>query len=176
MTKHFAGILLFTFIVGASVLTAGLFYSPQSHNGEIKINDDPSEYGYGKRKCRFDVDRRYGDRFGLSANVTGAVFDPETALLTTSHQPDGRLKNAAVLYFNFYVKDASGTRFLGRERVPSEAKASEVAINSFRILDQLNSYQNLYLITTYESTDAETTGFSDNAFHERSAIPVLLRH
>ncbi|MCB1025291.1 MAG: hypothetical protein KDB79_12920, partial [Acidobacteria bacterium] len=81
MTKHIAGIILFTFIVGTSAAIAGLFYvTPQ----KVRVFSSYDNYDHCKRKKRKKRHRRPRFISESPANfmVTDAVLDKETGYLT----------------------------------------------------------------------------------------------
>jgi hypothetical protein len=176
MTKHIAGLILFTFIVGTSAVVAGLFYEAPSKTRSFSIRKDYRSYKRKRRKrrCRKHRKPRIVERGLAGAELKQALFDQSTGLLTASHGSGTALNDGrrGTLVYHFYVKDEFGTRHIRSERVWGAFEGSKV-ISDFEWLSNRNSNENLYVASEYK--DFRSFWKIAPKFDESNAVPVLIK-
>ena len=172
MTKHIVGLIIFTLIVGTSVVVASLFgasHAPKTYNCD-KYNVKHKVYKKKKRKKKRRHEKRH-KRGHYAANMTQAIFDKGSNQLTTSLD----FKNESfegVVDFHFFVKDEFGTQYLKKETIKASSTQS-VYENSFSWLNRLESRENLYVmpIAIYSNRNLDY----QPRFDVSRATPVLLK-
>ncbi|MEZ5347023.1 MAG: hypothetical protein R2681_15855 [Pyrinomonadaceae bacterium] len=171
MTKHIAGILLFSFIVGISAVVAGLFYvAPQKTNYFSSYSD--GEYCKRKKKRRHRHRKPRKPRLEnvgpANFMVTDAVFDKNTGYLTTYHYVKDvqSLPERKAFVYHFFVKDEAGTQYLRSERVWT-GLGSPRLVSSFDWLSELDKSQNVYVMSGFSMSEPE--------FNSSLAVPVLIK-
>lgn len=176
MTKHIAGFILFSLIVGTSAVVASLIGDAPDKMRSFTIRDDYAFYKRKKRRrrCRRRRKPREYRAKIVSHEITGAVFNRDTGLLTTSHTlrklPYGEKR--AKLVYHFYVSDEFETRHLRSQEVWGIALDSPTIVKNFEWLNRIDSKENVYVIAEYR-------GFRDSKsvpeFDEVKAVRVLIR-
>ncbi len=149
MTKHIVGLIIFTLIVGTSVVIAGLFgYSsaPDTYTF-TEHHDNHRVFKKKKRKKRCRKKRRKHRTENIEAKISQAVFDKNTNQLTTN-----LVLTDDVIYgdvdLHFFVKDEFGTQYLKKETI--SVSSNGVYENSFAWLNRLESRENLYVIPKFK--------------------------
>ncbi len=176
MTKHIAGIMLFTFIVGTSAVIAGLFYETPREFKSFSVREDHRSYKRKKRKKRCRPHRgHYSEQRGLvSVGIAKAVFDATSGLLTASHtvEPSSYEKHRGTLVYHFYVKDEYGTRHVKSERVWGSLESSNL-VSPSEWLQNRHSTENLYVASEYRRVNG--TWRVAPKFEDSNAIKVLIK-
>lgn len=171
MTKHIAGIMLFTFIVGTSATIAGLVYVAPQKVTQFSSYDNND---YCKRKKKRRHRHRKPQKPGMEdvgpANfmVTDAVLDKTTGYLTTYHYVKNveSLPEGKAFVYHFFVKDESGTQYLKSERVWT-GLGSPRLVSSFDWLSNIDRDENLYVMSGFTMNPPE--------FDSSLAVPVLIK-
>ncbi len=146
MKKHIVGLMLFTFIVGASAIIFGFFNVP-----EILEVSAPRYFSKS-----YEKPAQIGKISADSPVIRQAFFNRNTKqinldlLLNSTGDEEGRLP----LKISFFRKSENGMRFVGSEKVELisasyqyEGEKVRAAITASYIwLDNLNHYDNLYVI------------------------------
>lgn len=176
MTKHIAGIMLFTFIVGSSAVIAGLFYEAPLELRSFSSTDEYVSHKRKKRKrrCRSHKKRHATERGLVSVGIAEAVFDKNSGLLTASHtvEPSSLNERRGSLVYHFYVKDELGARHVKSERVWVPLESSNM-VSAFEWLQNRHSTDNLFVASEYR----DVRSFSRIApkFEDSNATPVVIR-
>lgn len=179
MKKHIIGLTLFSFIVSAAAIVYAVFNVPKI----VPV-----------APMRFVVAERTHCKMKRAANhsqvdlpvVTQAVFDLKTKQLNWElAAPLSSGSNTSIdfsgagskIALHFFVKNKNGTRYLNSVLAPGLATSENLVIKgsgSYEWLDNLNSYENLYV--TAESTSWKK--FQDKTvqpeFDAEKATSVLL--
>jgi hypothetical protein len=168
MTKHIAGIILFTFIVGSSAVIAGLFYQVPDAN-VITVRENYTVYKTKKRKRRCRKQRPRNENAGV--NLSAAIFNSDSNRLTTFVNYENESDSYSEVDLNFFVNDKYGIRFLKTERIYVSPDANK----NTKIMDwmgRLDSRENIYVIPQIHNDEYDK--WSSPTFDEYKAIPVLL--
>lgn len=166
MTKHLAGIILFTFIVGSIAVIAGLFY-PVPEAKIITVRENFTVYK--KKRIRRCLKRRPHTEKS-SVNLSAAIFDSSANRLTTIIDFKDDRNSDGEVDLNFFVNDKYGIRFLKTERIYVSSPVHRYT----KILDwmgRLDSRENLYVIPQIHNE--ENDKWSSPVFNSYEAIPVL---
>ncbi|MGI8543443.1 MAG: hypothetical protein ACR2MD_08175 [Aridibacter sp.] len=167
MTKHLAGIILFTFIIGSSAIIAGLFYqAPEAKI--ITVRENFTVYKKKKRKSRCRKRRPHTEK--ASVNLSAAIFDSSANRLTAIIDFEDNRNSYGEVDLNFFVNDKYGIRFLKTERIYVSSPVHRYT----KILDwlgRLDSRENLYVIPQIHNE--ENDKWSSPVFNSYEAIPVL---
>ena len=174
MTKHIAGIILFTFIVGTSAAVAGLFYVAPTKMKSYSYDYEGSHCKKKKRKKRRKHRRSMVIRQSASSNVVSAVFDKRSGLFTatlSSRIYDSRTRSLGKVTYLFFLKDEFGAKFVGS----TVAQGSNISTSLVKDLSPLSGQDlsgNLYVMT------GNSLGRMTNVprFDSRNAIPVLIKN
>ncbi len=173
MTKHIAGIILFTFIVGTSAVIAGLLYSPEHKSRAFVFYNDDYSRCRKKKKRRRKPRRMRFVRHDQNVAINQAVFDTTTNLFAVSHADQNDLRRGRILVYHFYVKDENGTRHVRSERVSNRAYAPNV-VNDFIWLANRTSRENLYVAA--EIKGKRSVWNIAPKFENSGAVPVLIKN
>lgn len=170
MKQHIFGFVLFTLIVGTAGLISAFFTELPSRDA-VKVSEVPRTVEY-KSSCWKKV--KSTEKAGnVSARVVQATFDLKLKLLEADllvERETSSVKSVSVS-LHFFTKDENGTRFLATEKVWLEPafdqshSAVQSIITSYKWLDNLDSYENLYV--------AAETKMGTPKFSESNAVPVL---
>jgi hypothetical protein len=171
MTKHIVGIILFSLIVGTSVVVAGFFNVLTTDTNSVTIKENYRVYKKKKRKKRCRKKRRPRED-NFQANISQAVFDKKTNQLTTSWTFQRGSNGSRDLDLHFYVKDEFGTQYLKKETITVNADQN-IYENSFDWLNRLESRNNLYIVPKISKSN-------DNwdyrpGINSSNSVPVLLK-
>lgn len=161
MTKHIAGFILFSFIVGVSGVLAFIF--AEIPKEEIAVEKSYVPRFESKTRC---VKKNYGnyENSNASVKVVQAVFNERTKLLDTNlfiKRGDSSLQSVTFA-LHFFVKNRNGVRYLASENYylkpdfNNRDEASQaIPSRSYQWLDDLTSQENLYVIadTTINKTN-----------------------
>lgn len=169
MKKHIFGFALFSFIFGATAVIYGMF-TVNSVN-EVKMPVDYS--GYAQTRSCWRMKREARETNVHSPIVRQAILNLKTKHL--SWELD-RARVDAPIALNFFVKDEKGTRFVHSQLVPMSAYGDEFvnANSSYEWLDNLDSYENLYVIAEPLSQREQGNKIFSPEFDAAKATPVLL--
>lgn len=151
MTKHVAGFILFSFIVGVTGVIAFIFAEiPQPEKTvEFKVTRVESKTRCAKSGYASD------ENSNASVKVVQAVFNERTKLLDTDlfikrENASTKTINVALHYF---VKDLKGARYLETENYyfkPDFDSRNEATLaipsRSYHWLNDMTSQENLYVI------------------------------
>jgi hypothetical protein len=168
MKQHIFGFILFTLIVGTAGLISAFFTELPSRDA-VKVFDVPRTVEY-KSSCWKQVKSPTGNS---SARVVQATLDQKTKQLETDLfiEREASSVRSVNVSLHFFTKDAKGTHYLATEKVwlepffNSDNRAAQSITSSYKWLDELGSYENLYVV-------AETKS-STPRFSESNAVPVL---
>ena len=154
MTKHVAGFILFSFIVGVSSIVAFIFAEIPQADKVLAFNIPRVE---SKTRC---FKSGYAENSNASVKVVQAVFNERTGQLDTNLfiKRESSTTRSVSVVLHFFAKDIKGARYLASEKVwlePEfnvEDKALHGITSSFLWLDNLTSRGNLYVIAdaTYQ--------------------------
>ncbi len=169
MKKQIFGFALFSFIFGATVIIYGMF-AVKSVN-EVKMSVDYSNYAQTKSCWR--MKREAHETNVHSPIVRQAILDLKTKHLRWELD---RARVDAPVALNFFVKDGKGTRFVHSELVPMSAYGDQFvnANSSYEWLENLDSYENLYVIAEPLSHMEQENKIFSPEFDAGKATPVLL--
>jgi hypothetical protein len=155
MTKHVAGLILFSFIVAASGIIAFVF-------AEIPQPEKTVQFNVPRFESKMRCDKSNHDSFENSnalVKVAQSVFNERTGLLDTDlfiKRKDASTKSVSVA-LHFFVKDLKGARYLATENYyfkPDFDSRNEATVaipsRSYGWLDNISSQENLYVIADAE--------------------------
>lgn len=168
MTKHIAGMILFTFIVGSSAIIAGLFYEIPEANS-VAVTENYSVYKTKEKRSYCYLRRQRAEN--ASVELTQAVFNSDVSRLTTRVNFEDESNSYGVVDLHFFVNDKYGTRFLKTERIYVSTGTDEYT----KILDwmgRLGSRENLFVIPEVHKDGYEN--LSSPTFAQSKAIPIQL--
>jgi hypothetical protein len=168
MKKHFWGFALFSFIVGISAIIYGMF-------NVLAVEEVGQSYTatYSPTKSCWKMKRESSRTNFGSPMVKQAVFNLKSKQLRW--ELDTSEVNTPVA-LNFFIKDEKGTRYVNSTFVPMSAYRdnSVRATSSYLWLDNLESYENLYVIAEPVLSGAyKNKNFQPN-FDARRATAVLV--
>ncbi len=125
MTKHIAGIILFTFIVGTSAVVAGLFFETPHRYRSFSAKHNYSGYKRKKRRKRRCRKHRKPKAYS-NVRLNQAVFEMRTGELRTSVSFGDALYSeegeTPTFYYHFYTLNEMGSNYLGSERIGQGAQ------------------------------------------------------
>lgn len=177
MTKHIAGFIIFTFIVGSAVLFSAAIGSSVpvtvkgDYNVPFTVKGDDYHVTKKKKKKRkrhhCDGFRRKMDRVTLE-NV---VFDAGNGLFS-ARLSDAYSNEAGYVDLHFYANDKFGPRFLKTERF-AYTGADVIYSKELRWMKSLDAEQFVYVIA------AKSNGWGDETipptFDESKSVPVAIK-
>lgn len=146
MKKHIIGLTLFSGIVTMTAVAYALFNVP-----EIVPVAAPQYVSAEGTHCKM---RRNADYSNVEALVvTQAVFDLKTKQINWELAIPSTGSNDTRIALHFFVKDKNGTRYLNSVLAPLAAYENGVmkATSSYEWLDNLSSYESLYVMADYVS-------------------------
>ena len=180
MKKHIFGLAIFSIIVSAAAIVYAVFNVPKI------VSIAPTHYIVTERThCKM---KRAANRSAVdSPAVTQAVFDLKTKQLSweftaPSSNADSEISidfsdASSRIALHFFVKNKNGTRYLNSVLTPGFAASENLVIKasrSYEWLDNLDSYENLYVTAEYTTWKK----FQDKAvqpeFDAEKATSVLL--
>ena len=167
MKKHIIGLTLFSVIVSAAAVVFAVFNVPEI------VSVSVPQYVLAERthcKMRQSANRSKID----SLMVTQAVLDLKTKqinweLSTSSANPG--------IALHFFVKNRNGTRYVNSELLPVIYRNEDVPMNgtsSYEWLDNLGSYENLYVAAEYTTWKKFQDKTVQPKFDAEKATSVLL--
>jgi hypothetical protein len=170
MKKHLLGFALFSFIVGTAIFIYAMLNIVNIEEVTAP-NYSPNYYSKATScwKMKHESNRT---NFG-SPVVEQAIFNTKSKVLNWVLNTSNSDTSVAL---NFFVKDENGTRYVNSIFVPAAAYRDGLvrATSSYEWLDNLGSYDNLYVI-------AEPISFGERGkynlpmkFDANRATPVLL--
>ena len=185
MKKHLLGFALFSLIVGTAAFAYAMF-------NVVKVDEvpAPSYYqAYSPTKSCWKMKRNVRESNFDAPKVSQAVFNRRTEQLSLKLELPETSSEVAL---HFFVKDAEGTRYISSEQVlggargrvegkmdlqaaDGEYRFGEMKVTgSYSSLDNLNSYENLYLIAESVSVSQIRNNNFQPEFDAAKAIPVLI--
>lgn len=148
MKKHIIGFTLFSIIVGTAAFIYAMF-------NVVKVEEvfTPAYTPTYQRNSCWKMKRELKETSVASPVVRQAVLDLKTKQL--NWELAAPLSNSQIA-LHFFVKDENGTRYINSAFVPKSGFENGVnkATSSYQWLDNLDSYENLYVT-------AEFTTWSD---------------
>lgn len=178
MTKHIAGLILFTFIIGTSAAIAGLFDYGSDRSRSFTVRESYRTYKRKKRRkrrCRKHRKPHVFERQSVSVKLTQAVFDRSTGLLATAHafgNKGYRRGPDAVVYYHFYTNGETGPQYLRTERIRGAFGSSSME-SEFSWLADLSSDETIYIIPGYSPNSRSS--IVAPRFELSNAVPVLIK-
>ena len=177
MTKHIAGLILFTFIIGTSAVIAGLFDYGSDRSRSITVRENYRTYKRKKRKrrCRKHRKPRIVESRVVSVKLTQAVYDKSTGLLATAHafsNDNYRRGTNAVVYYHFYTNGEAGPQYLRTERIRGAYGSSNME-TEFGWLADRDSNETIYIIPGYSPN--HRSSIVAPRFELSNAVPVLIK-
>lgn len=169
MTKHFFGLLLFSFIVFSSAFIYGFFYSPITQVQPVFVYENQPEKRKSCRKERF----RNVDRDDVNVKVAQAVFNSKTNQMDIdfSVKSNNLSESEIPVQLNFFVKDGTKNRLIATERVLLNSEiffddmSNQSMTESYKWLEELKQGENLYVvpkvITPANDLQSELTDFDE---------------
>ena len=176
MTKHVAGFILFSFIVGVAGIIAFIFAEvPQPEKTvEFKVTRVESKTHCAKSGYASD------ENSDASVKVAQAVFNERTGLLDTDlfiKRKNASTKSVSVA-LHFFVKDLKGARYLATENYyfkPDFDSRNEATVaipsRSYRWLDNITYQENLYVIADAEMPSSYKK--YQSSFDENKATAII---
>lgn len=184
MKKHLFGFALFSLIVGTAAFVYAIF-------NVVRVDEVPAPSYYQTYspstscwKMKKDLRQSNFD----SPKVSQAVFNTRTEQVSLNLELP---EISAPIVLHFFVKDAKGARYIASEQVlvagrgKLEGKMDMQADGAYRFgeikitgsyssLDNLNSFENLYLIAESVSVSQTRNNNFQPEFDAAKAIPVLI--
>jgi hypothetical protein len=168
MTKHIAGLILFTLIVGTSAIIAGIFAVAPEQANSVTVRDNYRVYKKKKRKKRCRRKCRHFEEKNVSVEIENAVYNKSSEDFIMNIEVDSKsnCRDSNILYLNFFVKDTdSGLKFT--KTVTTEVlPTTKLIAKKLGMLSTLAEKGNVYVIAG-NSMDSES-------FDETKAKPVLM--
>ncbi len=178
MTKHIAGFILFSFIVGVSGVLAFIF--AEIPKVEIAVEESYVPRYESKTRCYKKNYDNY-ENSNASVKVVQAVFNERTKLLDTNlfiKREDSSIQSVSFA-LHFFVKDRKGVRYLASENYylkpdfNSWDEASQaIPSRSYQWLDDLTSQENLYVIADTASNKTNYKKYQPT-FDENKATAII---
>ena len=182
MKKHIAGFILFCFIVGVAVFISGVVtafipYNGMSHGDAVKTFPATKRVMTETEATRGNIDKN-------SPRVTQAVFNLPTKQvnleLLFKKKPIFDENGWTLIKFNYFRNNGRGISFVHSETVRllpesfsyEDGETSASIIGSYEWLDNLDSYDNLYV--TAEFADIYASDKAILKFDPNFAKEVLL--
>lgn len=170
MTKHIAGLILFSLIVGTSAIIAGIFGVASEQVNLVTVKENYRVYKKKKRKkrCRRRC-RHFGDK-NVSVEIKNAVYNKSSEDFIMNIEVDSKsnCRGNDRMYLNFFVKDADGIRYMSTVTTEVLPTTKTVA-KKLAVLSAYAETGNVY-VTTGKTSDTETYG----GFDETRAEPILI--
>lgn len=173
MTKHIAGIILFTFIIGSSAVIAGLFTEiPQTNR--VIVRENYKVYKKKKKRKRNNCrHKRKSYSTSSKVNLSQVVFDEDSNKIIARMDYDNSRKTYGKVNLHFFANDKYGTRFLKTERIYVSNDES-VYTKKMEWIGRLSSFENLYVIP--EVRNSRTEPWVTPSFDIIKAKPVLAKN
>lgn len=168
MNKHLFGFALFSLIVGTTIFIYGVFHITDSR----AIHQSVDYSNYSQTKSCWKMKQSHRENLGLP-RVTQAIFDVD------SKQLRWELDTSEVdtpITLNFFVREKNGMRYINSALVPVLAyrDGSVRATSSYEWLDNLDSYENLYVIAEPIAQGEYQSKSFQHEFDASKATAVLL--
>jgi hypothetical protein len=172
--QHIVGILIFTLIVGTSIVIASFFIKIPEQTS-VTVSDYDIFTFRSERKCRKKRKKRR-PKEEVSVKIDQAVFNVKTEKLSLafSFQGKNNLEKTAKVALYFFVNDKNGTRHLATEYTEVYTDSSVKEINSYNWLRNLQSHENLYIIPQVIGDYDDFSAYKPN-FIESKATAIVLR-
>ncbi len=168
MIKHYFGFALFSFIVGTSAVIYAMV-------NVVNVNEVtvPSYSTYSPGKSCWKMKRESRESNISSPTIRQAVFNLKTKQLKWElAAPEMNSKIA----LHFFIKDENGTRYINSMLAPSFGYeyGTIKATSSYLWLDNLESYENLYVTAESVPTSAYKNKNFQPIFDQSKATAVLV--
>lgn len=172
--QHIVGIIIFTLIVGTSIVI-GSFFIKLPEKTSVTVSDYDSFTYRSERKCRKKRKKRRPTE-DVSIKMDQAVFNPnlEKLSLSISLESKSGLENTAKVALYFFVNDKNGTRHLATEYTEVYTGSSVKEINSYNWLRNLQTHENLYIIPQVINDYDDFSAYQPK-FNESKATAIVLR-
>ena len=168
MKKHIIGFTLFSIIVG----TAAFIYAMFNVVNVEEVFAPAYTPTYQTKSC-WKMKRDSKETNVGSPVVRQAVLDLKTKQLNWEvAAPETKSKIA----LHFFIKDENGTRYINSALAPETSFENGVikATSSYLWLDNLASYENLYVIAEFTSRSDYKNKYAQPKFDSSNATSVLL--
>jgi len=168
MKKHIIGFTLFSIIVG----TAAFIYAMFNVVNVEEVFAPAYTPTYQRNSC-WKMKRDFKESNVGSPVIRQAVLDLKTKQLNwelATPQPNSKIA------LHFFIKDESGTRYINSALAPESGFENGVvkATSSYLWLDNLDSYENLYVIAEITSRSDYKNKNNQPKFDQAKATSVLL--
>ncbi len=168
MIKHYFGFALFSFIVGTTAVVYAMF-------NVVNVNEVtvPNYSTYSPTKSCWKMKRESRESNISSPTIRQAVFNLKTKQLKWElAAPETNSKIA----LHFFIKDENGTRYINSMLALSFGNESGTikATSSHLWLDNLESYENLYVIAEPVLSGAYIDKNFLPKFDQSKAVAVLV--
>jgi hypothetical protein len=166
MTRHIAGIVLFSFIIGISgfVLGAADSLTPES----VTVRKTFKVFKKRKKRKRRHRHPRYWRKSKVS--VIQAVHSKKSGLLNVS-MVAFRDCGYGEIQLHFFAKDRNGARYLQTQTIPFEGGNLKYSIE-IDWLNRMDRDQNVYVMAEYVRRPSGFTIYP--RFDDVNATPVLM--
>ena len=168
MKKHFFGFALFSFIVGTAAVVYAMFNVVSVEEVTVR---NYSTYSPTKSYCKMKRELRESNVD--SPTIKQAILNLKTKQLKWELAAP---ENNSKIALHFFIKDESGTRYLDSVLAPAYGHEYGTirATSSYLWLDNLESYENLYVTAEPISTSAYKNKNFQPKFDQSKATAVLI--
>ena len=168
MKKHVIGFTLFSIIVG----TAAFIYAMFNIVNVEEVFAPAYTPTYQTKSC-WKTKRDFKESSVGAPVVRQAVLDLRTKQLNWELAAP---QTNSIIALHFFVKDKSGARYINSALAPESGFENGVikATSSYRWLDNLDSYENLYVIAEFTSRSNYQNKNNPPKFDSAKATSVLL--
>ena len=173
MKKHLFGLALFSLIVGSAIFFKAIFFASVYKYDVIRTFPENSCW----KMKRETVQAQQTEVKTTKPLIRQAIFN----LNTKQMDWDLIVPETTSIVLHFFVKDSLGARHLNSEFIPIYSVNKTGTNNgileitsSFLWLDNLDSYQNLYIVPEVMSRREFSKKGIRPVFDEISAVPVSL--
>jgi hypothetical protein len=168
MKKHFLGFALFSFIVGTAAVVYAMFNVVNVE--EVTV---PNYSTYSPTKSCWKMKRQPRESYVGSPTIKQAIFNLRTRQLRweiSAPETDSKIA------LHFFIKGENGTRYINSVLAPTYGYeyGTIKATSSYLWLDNLESYENLYVTAEPVSTNAYKNNNFQPKFDQSKATAVLV--
>ncbi|HXH69648.1 MAG TPA: hypothetical protein VNI60_04790 [Pyrinomonadaceae bacterium] len=168
MIKHYFGFALFSFIVGTTAVVYAIF-------NVVNVNEVtvPNYSTYSPAKSCWKMKRESRGSNLSAPTIKQAIFNLKTKQLSWELSAPETNSNIAL---HFFVKDENGTRYINSmvKQAFRHEYGTTKAVSSYLWLDNLESYENLYVIAEPVSSGAYIDKNFQPKFDQSKAVAVLV--
>lgn len=166
MTKHIAGLIMFSFIVGTSVFISALTIAERSVDVTVY---EVSVAKKKKRKRKKRRCRRHHSRADVSLET--AVFNRTEGELFASFRNSSYPASHEAVELHFFSKDRNGVRFLKTESFGYIGRNLEQS-RRMDWLTRLDENQNVYVLA--KINNEPTSWSTEPRFDASEAVPLMV--